>query len=82
VSPQAISFLGWIATALFVASYFFSRPLALRTTQMVAALLWIVYGALIHAPPVIVANALVATAAGWTLGMQHFRGRTGRIPSS
>ena len=67
MSPNAISCLGWIATALFVASYFFSRPLALRTTQMLGALLWILYGALIHAPPVIVANALVATAAAWTL---------------
>jgi len=67
VSRNAISCLGWIATALFVASYFFSRPLALRTTQMLGALLWILYGALIHAPPVIVANALVATAAAWTL---------------
>ena len=67
MSPNAISCLGWIATALFVASYFFSRPLALRTTQMLGALLWILYGALIHAPPVVVANALVATAAAWTL---------------
>jgi hypothetical protein len=71
VSPNAISCLGWIATALFVASYFFSRPLALRTTQMLGALLWILYGALIHAPPVIVANALVATAAAWTLLRPH-----------
>ena len=71
MSPNAISCLGWIATALFVASYFFSRPLALRTTQMLGALLWILYGALIHAPPVIVANALVATAAAWTLLRPH-----------
>ena len=71
MSPNAISCLGWIATALFVASYFFSRPLALRITQMLGALLWILYGALIHAPPVIVANALVATAAAWTLLRPH-----------
>jgi len=38
---------------------------------MLGALLWILYGALIHAPPVIVANALVATAAAWTLLRPH-----------
>ena len=71
MSPNPSSCLGWIATALFVASYFFSRPLALRTIQMLGALLWILYGALIHAPPVIVANALVAAAAAWTLLRPH-----------
>jgi hypothetical protein len=58
--------LGWIATAVFVASYFFSRPAALRATQMLGAVLWIVYGCLIGAIPVIAANALVFSAAAWT----------------
>ena len=66
MSTLAISCLGWVATALFVASYFFSRPAALRATQIVGALLWAVYGGLIGAPPVIVANALVIAAAAWT----------------
>jgi hypothetical protein len=58
--------LGWIATTLFVASYFFVRPFALRVTQIVGALLWIVYGVLIASRPVVVANALVIAAAAWT----------------
>ena len=58
--------LGWVATTLFVASYFFVRPLALRVTQIVGALLWIVYGVLIGSRPVVVANALVIGAAAWT----------------
>ena len=58
--------LGWVATALFIASYFFVRPLALRVTQIVGALLWIVYGVLIASRPVVVANALVIGAAAWT----------------
>jgi len=57
LSTLVVSGLGWVATALFVASYFFSRPAALRATQIVGALLWVLYGALIGAPPVIVANA-------------------------
>jgi hypothetical protein len=59
--------LGWIATAVFVGSYFFARPGILRAVQMSGATLWIVYGFLIGAIPVIAANALVFTAAAWTL---------------
>jgi hypothetical protein len=59
--------LGWIATAVFVGSYFFVRPAVLRAVQMSGAALWIVYGFLIGAIPVITANALVLTAAAWSL---------------
>jgi hypothetical protein len=59
--------LGWVATAIFVGSYFFSRPALLRATQMLGAALWIAYGLLIAAIPVVVANALVLAAAAWTL---------------
>jgi hypothetical protein len=58
--------LGWVATAVFVGSYFFARPAALRIVQMIGATLWIVYGCLIGAIPVIAANALVFAAAAWT----------------
>ena len=66
--------LGWIATAVFVGSYFFPRPGLLRAMQMGGATLWIVYGFLIGAIPVIAANALVFAAAAWTL----VRGNTNR----
>jgi hypothetical protein len=59
--------LGWVATTLFVSSYFFKRPALLRAAQMSGASLWIVYGVLIGAMPVIVANALVFAAAAWTM---------------
>lgn len=58
--------LGWAATAVFVASYFFARPSWLRAAQMLGALLWVTYGLLINASPVIVANVLVFSAAAWT----------------
>jgi hypothetical protein len=58
--------LGWVATGVFVGSYFFSRPAALRALQMLGAALWIVYGFLIDATPVIAANVLVFAAAAWT----------------
>ena len=59
--------LGWVATAVFAGSYFFTRPAMLRAAQMLGATLWIIYGALIGAIPVVVANALVFAAAAWTL---------------
>jgi hypothetical protein len=64
--------LGWVATTVFVASYFFAKPAALRAVQMVGACLWIVYGVLIGALPVIAANALVFTAAAWTFARSRW----------
>jgi hypothetical protein len=58
--------LGWAATAVFVGSYFFARPAILRAVQMLGAAMWIVYGFLIGATPVMAANALVLAAAAWT----------------
>jgi hypothetical protein len=58
--------LGWSATALFTASYFFKRPNALRRAQMAAAALWMIYGVAVHATPVIVANLLAMAAAAAT----------------
>jgi len=58
-----LDWIGWIATAIFASSYFFKRPETLRRIQALAALLWICYGVLIHALPVIVANLVVAAVA-------------------
>ena len=58
-----VDLVGWLATAVFMTSYFAKGPIALRRVQGVAALLWALYGVLIHALPVIVANVLVAGAA-------------------
>lgn len=66
MNPLFIQCLGWSATAVFVGSYFFARPSLLRGVQMLGALLWITYGIMINAFPVIVANMLVFAAAGWT----------------
>jgi hypothetical protein len=58
-----LDWIGWIATALFASSYFFKHPLALRRVQAGAALLWVIYGVMIHALPVVVANVVVASVA-------------------
>lgn len=59
--------LGWLATAVFVSSYLCSSPRALRATQMAGAVIWMLYGLLMQAAPVFVANLLVLAAAAWTL---------------
>ena len=66
MSHIGIELLGWTATLVFVGSYFFTRPSLLRSVQMFGALLWVTYGVLINASPVIVANVLVFSAAAWT----------------
>ena len=58
--------IGWVATAVFVGSYLCTRAEALRRVQMVGAALWIGYGVVTQAAPVITANVLVLGAAAWT----------------
>jgi len=55
--------IGWVATGVFSTSYFFKGPRALRRVQAIAALIWVGYGFLIGAMPVVAANIIVATAA-------------------
>jgi len=71
--------LGWTATAVFVGSYFFRQPAALRGIQMLGAALWILYGVLIAAKPVIAANVLVFGAAAWTLIRNQAHGAKAQV---
>jgi hypothetical protein len=70
MTPSGIQYLGWGATAVFVGSYFCLRPSWLRGAQMLGAALWVLYGVLISASPVVVANLLVFAAAAWTMFRQ------------
>lgn len=63
---MSYDWLGWLATAVFVVSYFTKQPVTLRRVQGMAALAWAAYGVAIHAWPVIVANVLVTSVALWT----------------
>lgn len=58
--------IGWAATAVFVGSYACREPARLRQVQAVAACMWMAYGAVIGAAPVVVANLLVAGVAAWS----------------
>jgi hypothetical protein len=63
---KAVDTLGWLATAVFLASYSRKSQQALRLTQAAAAVLWVVYGILLHALPIIVANLLVTAVAAYS----------------
>jgi hypothetical protein len=55
--------IGWVATALFAGSYFCKHAATLRRLQALAALMWIGYGLIIEAAPVVAANSVVAALA-------------------
>jgi hypothetical protein len=67
IEDPVIEYLGWMATAVFVGSYFCVKPSALKRAQMAGALMWVAYGLLIGATPVVAANLLVFGAAAWTV---------------
>jgi hypothetical protein len=76
-----LSWIGWMATVVFASSYLCKQPGTLRRVQAAAAVLWVVYGALIHAAPVIVANLVVATVAVVSsLGTWGRPRRRGEVP--
>ena len=58
-----MEWIGWVATAIFASSYLFREPRLLRGIQAGAALLWVAYGLMIQAMPVVVANVVVAGMA-------------------
>jgi hypothetical protein len=60
---MSVSWIGWAATVVFASSYLCKNSVALRRVQGGAAILWVIYGVVIHASPVIVANVLVASMA-------------------
>jgi Bacterial inner membrane protein len=63
---RSLDWIGWIATAVFSCSYFVRSSAMLRRIQAFAALMWVAYGFLIGAMPVVVANVIVAAAAAYS----------------
>ena len=67
--------VGWSATAVVVSSYFFERANVMRRIQMIGAVMWLSYGVLLSAYPVVVANLLIFGAAAWTTAGARDRSR-------
>jgi hypothetical protein len=66
MAAESMQWIGWAATAMTVASYFCRDQVVLRRVQATAALVWMGYGVIIAAPPIIAANVLVASVAAWS----------------
>lgn len=66
-----LEWIGWVATAMFAVSYLCKQPVQLRLVQALAAVLWIGYGMMIGAAPVVVANLVVACMAGYSAWREH-----------
>jgi hypothetical protein len=73
--------IGWLATAVFAGSYFYRQATTLRKIQAAAALLWVAYGFMIGAMPVVVANIIVAVAAVYTSIIAQRRARSAQLQS-
>jgi hypothetical protein len=69
-----VEIIGWLATAIFAISYFVRRRDHMLAIQIAAAAIWIGYGVLLGAAPVIGANAIVACAAFLSLWRARGRG--------
>ena len=76
-----LNWIGWLATAVFASSYFFRQAATLRKIQAGAALLWVAYGFLIGAMPVVVANVIVAAAAVYSSFTAQRRARLSQLQS-
>jgi hypothetical protein len=78
-----LSWIGWVATAIFGISYFCKRAAVLSGVQALSALLWIGYGLMIHALPVVAANLVVATLASYSCWrrLRQDRGDASPVPS-
>jgi hypothetical protein len=63
---MTFDWIGWIATAVFASSYLCNDQAQLRRVQALAACMWVAYGAIIGAAPVMVANLIVAGVAVWS----------------
>ena len=58
--------VGYLATGVVLCSYLFKNPSTLRRIQALGAVVWMLYGVLLHSGPVIVANLLIVGIALWS----------------
>jgi hypothetical protein len=74
---MSLDAMGWAATAVSVASYFFREPALLRRVQAGASCVWIVYGVIIGSAPLVACNVVVAGAALYSSLSVAGRGASG-----
>lgn len=60
MSPIVVEIIGYVASALIVASLAMTSVLKLRTISLLGSIAYVVYGVMLLAWPIVIANAIIA----------------------
>lgn len=78
---SAVELVGYLASALVVASLAMTSVVRLRTVSLVGSLVFVLYGALLPSIPIIITNAAVAALNVWFLRKEFAPNRDlGAVP--
>jgi len=67
VSPVAIEVIGYVASFLIVVSLAMTSVLRLRTISLLGSIAYVVYGVLLGAWPIVIANGIIAGLNVWNI---------------
>lgn len=67
MSPFMVEVIGYVASALIVASLAMTSVLRLRTISLLGSIAYVVYGVLLSAWPIVIANAIIAGLNIWNI---------------
>ncbi|MCW5953816.1 MAG: YgjV family protein, partial [Propionibacteriaceae bacterium] len=67
MSAVTIEIIGYVASILIVASLAMTSVLRLRTLSLLGSIAYVVYGVLLSAWPIVVANAVIAALNIWNI---------------
>lgn len=67
MSPFMVEVIGYVASALIVASLAMTSVLRLRTISLLGSIAYVVYGVLLAAWPIVIANGIIACLNIWNI---------------
>lgn len=67
MSPVMIEVIGYVASILIVASLAMTSILKLRTISLLGSIAYVIYGVLLTAWPIVIANAIIAVLNIWNI---------------
>ena len=67
MSPFMVEVIGYVASALIVASLAMTSVLRLRTISLLGSIAYVVYGVLLSAWPIVIANSIIACLNIWNI---------------
>lgn len=67
MSPAMIEVIGYVASILIVTSLAMTSVLRLRTLSLLGSIAYVVYGVMLSAWPIVIANAIIAVLNIWNI---------------